>query len=169
MHSRRRFAALQSFSSVPEQHFPKIDVTCYFSTFPPIEGALKRATTAFQLREAVAFWARVWSASLFPVQTESHRRKPCLPSAAQRRSRSPVKSQGRGDTCLVFLLPSTLNMAGTCYRSLAEPNKRTRTHINMIQPPTRRPAAPAYSNRQISKRPWKGEKQEKSRTCFRGG
>ena len=38
----------------------------------------ERPAAPFQLTLAMAFWAGVWSASLFPVQTESHKRKLCL-------------------------------------------------------------------------------------------
>lgn len=41
---------------------------------------LQRPATQFQHSVAMAFWSSVWSASLFPFQTESHRRKLCLPS-----------------------------------------------------------------------------------------
>lgn len=56
------------------------DADMLFFPFPPIRRALP--ATPFQLSAAMAFWVSVWSASLFPVQTESHRRKLCLPSWA---------------------------------------------------------------------------------------
>lgn len=56
------------------------DADMLFFTFPPIRRDLP--ATPFQLSAAMAFWVSVWSASLFPVQTESHRRKLCLPSWA---------------------------------------------------------------------------------------
>lgn len=64
-------------------------------TFLTILKGFETPVTLFQLNAAMAFWASVWSASLFPVQTENHRRKLCLLSWAL--SRSPVKSQGLRD------------------------------------------------------------------------
>lgn len=66
-----------------------------FFTFLTVLKGFETPVTLFQLNAAMAFWASVWSASLFPVQTESHRRKLCLLSWAL--SRSPVKFQGLRD------------------------------------------------------------------------
>lgn len=168
MHSRRRFAALQSFSSVPEQHFPKIDVTCYFSTFPPIEGALKRATTAFQLREAVAFWARVWSASLFPVQTESHRRKPCLPSAALQPQPCEVSRPRRH----MFGISASIHVEHGRYM-LQEPRRAKQTRTHTYQYDSAPDAAPSstdiFKQTDFQETLKRGKAREKQNSCFRGG
>lgn len=83
-----------------------------FFLFPPIQSALKDP--------------RLHSSSVQPWPSEPvFDQLPCFLSKqratggncvyrAERRSRSPVKSQGHRDTCLVFLLLSGLNIPGTC-------------------------------------------------------
>lgn len=105
----------------------------FYLKFNPLLQYLKcfqRRVTPFQLSLAVTFWAAVWSASLFPAQTQCHRRKLCLPSWVPQ-SRSPVKSQGCRDTCLLFLLPSRWKVPGRCWRRRVLTDSNRKAHIKL--------------------------------------
>lgn len=114
--------------------------------------------TPFQLSAAVAFWVSVWSASLFPVQTESHRRKLCLPSWAPQSEPCEVSRPQRH----MFGISASIWIELSRYM-LKEPNpyrpKQEHAHIWFTSMPS--PAVWAYSNRLISTdlgtKKWKAE------------
>lgn len=124
-----------------------------FFMFPPYSKCFERPATPFQLGAAVAFWASVWSASLFPVQTESHRRKLCLPSWAPQSEPCEVSRPQRH----MFGISASIRIEHSRYM-LKEPNphrpKQKHAHINMIHPMPS-PAVWAYSNKLISTDPGK--------------
>lgn len=109
--------------------FSKIKRHVIFHVFPWMK-MLKRVMTSFQLRGVVAFWASVWSASLFPVQTESRRRKQCLQSWEPQPGPCEVSRPARH----MFSISASVGIERSRYR-LKEPNphrpKQTHPHISI--------------------------------------
>lgn len=126
------------------------------------------SATLLQLSVAVAFWASVWSASLFPVQTESHRRKLCLPSWVRQSEPCEVSRPQRH----MFGISASIRIEHSRY-TLKEPSphrtKQKCSRINMFHPMPR-PAVWTHPNKLISTDLGKKKKKnEKQACCFSRG
>lgn len=107
----QRFAAPTKFLICARATFSQNKSDMLFFTFPPIERALKDPRHHSSL---VQPWPSEPVFDQLPCFLSKQRATGgnCV-YRAERRSQSPVKSQGHRDTCLVFLLQSGLNIPGT--------------------------------------------------------
>lgn len=157
-HRLREFAAPQSLSPVPELRFPKIDVTCYFSTFPSHRRRFEKRHDGVPARRSRG----LLSSCLISFLVSCPNRTPQEETVFTERSvAAPALWSLKAAETHVWcrcLCPRCRYMLKRSARSETKKNKKqnkTRAHVNTIHPSA--PAVPAYSSRQISNGPWRGK------------